>query len=71
MSAGIYIFCGQVFEKNCPKYESTDELLSNCKKDQVDINCYDDEGSDEENINRPPMMNMVAGVHEANGCFQV
>jgi len=26
--------CGEVFEKNCPKYESTDELLSNCKKDQ-------------------------------------
>ena len=51
MSAGIYIFCGQVFEKNCPKYESTDELLSNCKKDQVDINCYGDEGFDEENSN--------------------
>ena len=58
MSAGIYIFCGQVFEKNCPKYESTDELLSNCKKDQVDfwemtmdIHCYDDEGFDEENSN--------------------
>ena len=26
--------CEEVFEKNCPKYESTDELLSNCKKDQ-------------------------------------
>ena len=51
MSAGIYIFCGQVFEKNCPKYESTDELLSNCKKDQVVIHCYDDEGLDEENSN--------------------
>ena len=25
----------QVFEKHCPKYESTDELLSNCKKDKV------------------------------------
>ena len=23
-----------MFEKHCPKYESTDELLSNCKKDQ-------------------------------------
>ena len=47
-----------MFEKNCPKYESTDELLSNCKKDQVDfwemtmdIHCYDDEGFDEENSN--------------------
>jgi len=26
--------CHKVFEKHCPKYESTDELLSNCKKDK-------------------------------------
>ena len=26
--------CDEVFEKTCPKYESTDELLSNCKKDK-------------------------------------